>query len=137
MRNRTLSLAAIILTLLVALATPSFSATDRWASPPSKTPILANDPHMDVGHLPAMWYEVEMHAPDASLAGATAPGLPAILFGRNRYLGWGQALATSTRRTSAASLPTASGGRRHRLWGSSSGAFAARMTRATAGKFRQ
>ncbi|MBN1946117.1 MAG: penicillin acylase family protein [Bradymonadales bacterium] len=59
----------------------------------SKSPIIANDPHMDVGHLPAMWYEAELHAPDTSLAGATAPGLPAVIFGRNRYLGWGIAHA--------------------------------------------
>ncbi|MCA9562127.1 MAG: penicillin acylase family protein, partial [Myxococcales bacterium] len=69
------------------------AGSNAWAIGPSRTgtvhPILANDPHMDVARLPALWYEAELHADDHDVVGATSPGLPAVLFGRNRHLGWG------------------------------------------------
>lgn len=73
------------------------AGSNAWALAGSKTgsrhPIIANDPHMDVGRLPALWYEVELHVPGESVAGATCPGLPSVLFGRNLHLGWAMTYA--------------------------------------------
>ena len=67
-------------------------ASNAWAITSARTgaknAIIAGDPHTDVSRLPAMWYEAELHTPDNTVAGATAPGLPVVLFGRNLELGW-------------------------------------------------
>ena len=69
-----------------------FRASNAWALSGrlsgTNGALLAGDPHADINRLPALWYEAEMHSPDQSVAGATAPGLPVVLFGRNRHLGW-------------------------------------------------
>jgi penicillin amidase len=61
----------------------------------SRSAVLANDPHLDISQLPAAWYEVELHTPDTALAGATAPGLPGIIVGRNKRVSWGVTYAPS------------------------------------------
>ena len=58
---------------------------DRTAS---GKPILCNDPHLLLG-LPSLWYPVALNAPCMRVIGATMPGVPAVLIGRNPDLAWG------------------------------------------------
>jgi penicillin amidase len=51
-------------------------------------PLLANDPHLDLG-LPSQWYLAHISAPGIEVAGATLPGLPAPVLGRNEHIAWG------------------------------------------------
>ena len=50
-------------------------------------PVLAGDPHLAYG-LPALWYLVRIDTPAGTLAGATAPGVPFLVIGRNRSIAW-------------------------------------------------
>jgi penicillin amidase len=74
------------------LAAPLMMASNNWAVSGGKTasqkPILANDPHLEVNRLPNVWYEIVLTTPDTSMMGATMPGLPAVLVGRNPDLAW-------------------------------------------------
>lgn len=54
----------------------------------SGKPLLANDPHLMVG-MPALWYMAHLSAADLDVAGATIPGLPGVVVGRNRSIAWG------------------------------------------------
>jgi penicillin G amidase len=84
---------------LAALAT-AFSALGRggasnaWAvdGAHSETgkPLLANDPHSAFS-LPVAWYLATIDTPALHLAGATTPGLPALLLGHNDRIAWGWA----------------------------------------------
>lgn len=51
-------------------------------------PLLANDPHLSFG-LPQPWYLVRIALPDGERAGATSPGFPALILGRNSAVAWG------------------------------------------------
>ncbi len=51
-------------------------------------PILANDPHLDLG-LPSIWYETQLSAPGISVYGVSLPGAPSVLIGYNRKIAWG------------------------------------------------
>lgn len=51
-------------------------------------PLLANDPHLKLS-TPALWYFARLEAPDLHVAGATLPGLPAVVLGQNRHIAWG------------------------------------------------
>ncbi|MDB5102567.1 MAG: penicillin acylase family protein [Fibrobacteres bacterium] len=51
-------------------------------------PILANDPHLDLG-LPSIWYEVQLSAPGIAVYGVSLPGAPAVVIGFNRKIAWG------------------------------------------------
>ncbi len=74
-------------------AAPRLMASNNWVASGSRTasglPILANDPHLEANRLPNVWYEAVLEAGSSYGAGATMPGLPAILIGRNRELAWG------------------------------------------------
>lgn len=50
-------------------------------------PLLAGDPHL-VYLLPGPWYLVRIERPDGVWAGATAPGVPGIVMGRNPHIAW-------------------------------------------------
>ncbi len=50
--------------------------------------ILANDPHLRLG-LPARWYQAHISCPGFNAIGATVPGLPLIVSGRNDVSSWG------------------------------------------------
>src|SRR5262249_32245815 len=68
--------------------TPERSATGRA--------IVANDPHLEVNRLPQLLYEAQIYiGPDEWAQGATIPGLPGIVFGRNAHLGWGITYGTA------------------------------------------
>jgi penicillin amidase len=54
----------------------------------SGKPLLANDPHLGT-RLPSTWYLVHISAGDYETTGASIPGTPAIVLGRNRFIAWG------------------------------------------------
>lgn len=65
--------------------------SNNWALGPSRSaegvPLVANDLHLPM-KLPAMWYQAHFRAPDYEVMGMTLPGVPAVLVGQNRDLGW-------------------------------------------------
>jgi len=69
------------------------SASNAWAVTGARSasgaPLLANDPHLGF-QAPVLWYLARIDFPDGRFrAGATAPGVPAIVIGRNERLAWG------------------------------------------------
>ena len=68
-------------------------ASNNWVVSGSRTvsgfPILANDIHLEVNRLPAVWYEVVVETPDRWAIAETMPGLPALIAGRTPDLAWG------------------------------------------------
>src|SRR5262249_14191710 len=50
-------------------------------------PLVAGDPHL-VYSLPGPWYLVRIERPEGVCAGATAPGVPGIVMGRNQGIDW-------------------------------------------------
>ncbi|AOT10634.1 hypothetical protein S4054249_22500 [Pseudoalteromonas luteoviolacea] len=51
-------------------------------------PLLANDPHL-VNSIPSIWYLARLEGKDLHTVGATFPGLPFVVIGRNQHLAWG------------------------------------------------
>lgn len=51
-------------------------------------PLLANDPHLGLT-APAVWYLVHISVPGYEAIGASLPGVPAIVLGRNSHFAWG------------------------------------------------
>jgi len=51
-------------------------------------PYVATDPHLALA-TPAVWYFARLDAPDLKVAGATLPGLPWVVLGRNAQVAWG------------------------------------------------
>jgi penicillin G amidase len=51
-------------------------------------PILANDPHLAL-NAPGPFYLARLQTPDGPLIGASLPGAPIIVIGRNASLAWG------------------------------------------------
>jgi penicillin amidase len=54
----------------------------------SGKPLLANDPHLGLT-TPSVWYFARLRAPGLEVFGATLPGVPYVLLGRNRNVAWG------------------------------------------------
>lgn len=52
------------------------------------TPLLANDIHL-LMPAPALWYQLHFSCPGWNVAGASLPGTPLIIVGRNASLAWG------------------------------------------------
>lgn len=71
---------------------PAGGASNNWvlAGKLSVTgkPLLANDPHLGL-ELPGTWYLARIEVGKHVLAGATAPGVPSIIIGRNDHIAWG------------------------------------------------
>lgn len=69
---------------------PEFS--NEWAVSGKFTttgrPLLANDPHLDLG-MPATWYPIHLQAAALDVIGEGLPGVPIIVVGHNRFLAWG------------------------------------------------
>jgi len=67
-------------------------ASNSWvigsARSKSGKPLLANDPHLTL-RAPSLWYLAAIESPTLTVAGATIPGLPAVVLGRNRRIAWG------------------------------------------------
>ena len=53
----------------------------------SGKPLLANDPHLGLS-APGVWYFAHLHAPGLDAIGATLPGVPGIVLGRNERIAW-------------------------------------------------
>jgi len=72
---------------------PTMMASNNWVIAGNKTasrkPILANDPHLETNRLPNVWYEIVLKTRERYAIGATMPGLPGILIGRNSDVAWG------------------------------------------------
>ncbi|MGB2869078.1 MAG: penicillin acylase family protein [Bacteroidota bacterium] len=68
------------------------SGSNAWVVSGSKSatgkPILANDPHL-VLTTPGRWFELHMLAPNLDVMGATIPGVPFVVIGRNQHIAWG------------------------------------------------
>ena len=58
------------------------------AATASGLPILANDPHLGA-RIPSIWYLAEMHGDRLHVSGATLPGVPGVILGRNQRIAWG------------------------------------------------
>lgn len=54
----------------------------------SGAPLLANDPHLALS-APSIWYMVRLQLADTPVVGASTPGTPFIILGRNRWGAWG------------------------------------------------
>lgn len=72
---------------------PIFKASNNWVLAGSRTasgkPIYANDPHLECDRLPAVWCEAVLVSGDSFLIGASIPGIPGVLIGRNERCAWG------------------------------------------------
>jgi penicillin amidase len=66
--------------------------SNNWVVDGSRTvsgfPLLANDPHLNA-RLPSIWYLAHLSAGDYAAIGASFPGTPGIILGRNRSIAWG------------------------------------------------
>ena len=66
-------------------------ASNSWvvsgARSASGKPLLANDPHLGLT-APGVWYFAHLHAPGLDAIGATLPGVPGIIIGRNQHIAW-------------------------------------------------
>lgn len=51
-------------------------------------PLLANDPHLGLS-APALWYFARLTSPSGTVIGATLPGVPGVVLGRNERIAWG------------------------------------------------
>ena len=51
-------------------------------------PLLANDPHFELS-APSLFYLARLQLKDGGIIGASIPGTPVILSGRNEKLAWG------------------------------------------------
>jgi penicillin amidase len=54
----------------------------------SGKPLLANDPHLGLT-APPVWYFAHISVPGLNVIGATLPGVPAVVLGRNDHIAWG------------------------------------------------
>lgn len=66
--------------------------SNNWVVSGARTttgkPLLANDPHLGFT-TPSVWYFARLRAPGMEVFGATLPGIPYVLLGRNRSVAWG------------------------------------------------
>jgi penicillin G amidase len=76
-----------------ALSQPdNLPGSNAWVVDGSRTvsgsPLLANDPHLSLG-APSIWYMVRLELEDTPVVGASTPGTPFVILGRNAYGAWG------------------------------------------------
>jgi len=71
-------------------------ASNNWAIAGERTasgaPILANDPHLVLG-MPVLWHVQHLSWDGGAAVGATLPGVPGIILGRNEDVAWGMTTA--------------------------------------------
>ncbi|RJG06169.1 penicillin acylase family protein [Noviherbaspirillum cavernae] len=80
---------------VAGIAPPSYvdgMGSNNWvvsgALSESGKPLLANDPHLGLS-APALWYFAHLSAPGLNVIGATLPGMPTVVLGRNDRIAWG------------------------------------------------
>ncbi len=70
--------------------------SNNWVISGSRTasgkPLLANDPHLSF-QAPSLWYLADLKGNELSVIGASLPGVPGVVLGRNEHIAWG---ATNT-----------------------------------------
>ncbi len=76
-----------------AVADDDARGSNNWvvsgAHTATRLPLLANDPHLNLG-VPSIWTAVHLTAADGlDVAGVTLPGAPGVILGRNRRVAWG------------------------------------------------
>src|SRR5690349_20728560 len=68
------------------------NGSNNWVLSGARTasgkPLLANDPHLGLT-APPVWYFAQLSAPGINAIGATLPGVPGIVLGRNDRIAWG------------------------------------------------
>ncbi|MDQ2088571.1 penicillin acylase family protein [Marimonas arenosa] len=68
------------------------NASNAWAAAPERSAsggtLLANDPHLGFS-APAIWYLARIELGSGGVIGGTVPGMPAVMTGRSKKLGWG------------------------------------------------
>lgn len=73
--------------------------SNEWAAGASRSlrgrALLANDPHLGL-HIPGVWYLIDLRSPRYHVAGASLPGVPAVILGHNDHLAWGVTAGTVT-----------------------------------------
>jgi penicillin amidase len=83
-------LAALLPTFPAPFTLPD-EASNAWAVDGAHSatgaPLLAGDPHLGFS-LPGIWYLARIDTPQGVLAGATAPGVPFLVLGRNSHIAW-------------------------------------------------
>lgn len=71
---------------------PDGVGSNNWVISGTRTqtskPLLANDPHLGL-NTPAIWYYVHIKTPNMQMIGASLPGTPSVLLGRNNRIAWG------------------------------------------------
>ncbi|MEX0879112.1 MAG: penicillin acylase family protein [Thermoanaerobaculia bacterium] len=76
----------------LGLAAGEDLGSNSWVLAGSRTasgrPILANDPHLGL-RAPSVWYLACLDAPGLRAVGATLPGVPGVIIGRNDRIAWG------------------------------------------------
>jgi penicillin amidase len=76
----------------IGLYAEDLAASNNWVVSGKKTadgkPLLANDPHLQATE-PAIWYLVNLSAPNLKIAGVTIPGSPGVVLGHNENIAWG------------------------------------------------
>ncbi len=69
-----------------------FVGSNNWVVSGEHTasglPLLANDPHLEI-QMPAIWYEVGLHAPGWDVTGFSFAGVPGVVIGHNDKIAWG------------------------------------------------
>ncbi|MGB3146208.1 MAG: penicillin acylase family protein [Paracoccaceae bacterium] len=80
------------LTLGAARPVDMAGASNAWAAAPDRSAagaaLLANDPHLPFA-APAPFYLARLELASGGVIGASLPGIPAIVAGRNKDFGWG------------------------------------------------
>lgn len=73
--------------------------SNAWAVDGSRSSegraLLAGDPHLPIGQMPSLFFEVGVRLPDDYWIGGTVPGLPSIAVGRNRNVAWSGTFAVA------------------------------------------
>jgi penicillin amidase len=74
------------------VAPPLEGGSNNWVVSGARSitgrPLLANDPHL-AGQAPAVWYLAHVSGGPLDVVGATLPGVPGVLIGRNQRIAWG------------------------------------------------
>ncbi|WP_169568659.1 penicillin acylase family protein [Sneathiella limimaris] len=77
---------------IVGERVPEGVGSNNWVISGENTrsgkPLLANDPHLGLA-APSIWYFAHLKTPSLNTMGATLPGLPGIILGRNDHIAWG------------------------------------------------
>ncbi|MCJ7582991.1 MAG: penicillin acylase family protein, partial [Candidatus Aminicenantes bacterium] len=71
---------------------PEFQGSNNWVisggKTESKSPLLANDPHLEI-NVPPIWFEIHMKSPTIDVTGVSLPGVPFVMIGHNDSIAWG------------------------------------------------